>query len=62
MARLREFDTEKEKRQKGCIIANSIAELIPHDAEVTARVQRDWIFVRRRASFEMTLILTTMLY
>jgi hypothetical protein len=46
MARLREFDTEKEKRQKGCIIANSIAELIPHDAEVTARVQRDWIFRR----------------
>jgi TetR/AcrR family transcriptional regulator, transcriptional repressor for nem operon len=29
-----------EKRQKGCLMANSIAELIPHDAEVTARVQR----------------------
>jgi TetR/AcrR family transcriptional regulator, transcriptional repressor for nem operon len=29
-----------EKRQKGCLIANSIAELIPHDAEVTVRVQR----------------------
>jgi TetR/AcrR family transcriptional regulator, transcriptional repressor for nem operon len=28
-----------EKRQKGCLIANSIAELIPHDAEVTVKVQ-----------------------
>jgi TetR/AcrR family transcriptional regulator, transcriptional repressor for nem operon len=29
-----------ENRQKGCLIANSVAELIPHDSDVTARVQR----------------------
>jgi TetR/AcrR family transcriptional regulator, transcriptional repressor for nem operon len=34
------FEHAPEKRRKGCLIANSIAELIPHDSEVTARVQR----------------------
>lgn len=34
------FEYVPDQRQKGCLIANSVAELIPHEPEVTARVRR----------------------